>query len=392
MEVLSFARFRRVTSSQSYIPEVDGLRFIAIASVFLYHLAGDILRHSDPGYPNSLGHNGLFLATQQLNIGVELFFVLSGFILTIPFASQYLCGAKAISLTKYLLRRVTRLEPPYVVALLICLVLKLIGSRGTFGDLLPHFGASLFYAHNLIYSRPSDINIVCWSLEIEIQFYLLAPLLAFLLFRWRNAKWRYPLLMLLCVATGVLAGMVQDMTRLRLSLVAELPYFLAGMFLADLYVTRKPVKQAKAGDVLFVISAMVFVFVVQKSAYLTIVGPILIAMAYYGALHGSWVKRALAIPVVSVIGGMCYSIYLLHNFIIAGAGLMTERLTAAWPFAARLSIQCLLMAPLVLIVCGAYFLLVEKPCMRPDWPRRLAAKFRGLLATPVGAASGLETD
>ena len=38
--------FRRVTSSGNFIPEIDGLRFLAIASVFLYHLAGDVMRHS----------------------------------------------------------------------------------------------------------------------------------------------------------------------------------------------------------------------------------------------------------------------------------------------------------------------------------------------------------
>jgi peptidoglycan/LPS O-acetylase OafA/YrhL len=388
---LSFARFRRVTSSQSYIPEVDGLRFIAIASVFIYHLAGDVLRHSGPGYAQSLSDNGLFAATQQLNIGVQLFFVLSGFILTTPFAGHYLCGGKAISLRKYLLRRVTRLEPPYVAVLLICLTLKLMGSRGSFQDLMPHFGASLFYLHNFIYDRPSDINIVCWSLEIEIQFYLLAPLLAFLIFRLTNTKWRYALFMALCLSTGVAAWMVQDVSRLKLSLLAQLPYFLAGMFLADMYVARKHVINAGAADALFVISAAAFGFVVAKPANLAIAGPLLIALAYYGALNGLWIKRALAVPIISIIGGMCYSIYLLHNFIIAGAGFMTERLTASWPFTARLAAQSLLLAPLVLVVCGGFFLLIERPCMRPDWPKRLTAKLRGW-TVPVTSAPGLETD
>ena len=45
------------------------------------------------------------------------------------------------------------------------------------GTLLPHFFASLFYAHGLVYGSWSEINAVTWSLEIEVQFYILAPLL-----------------------------------------------------------------------------------------------------------------------------------------------------------------------------------------------------------------------
>ena len=55
--------------------------------------------------------------------GVELFFVISGFILGLPFAAHYLKGAAPVSLRKYYLRRLTRLEPPYIVALLVLFIL-----------------------------------------------------------------------------------------------------------------------------------------------------------------------------------------------------------------------------------------------------------------------------
>ena len=117
--------YRRITSSGQFISEIDGLRFIAIFSVYIYHLAGDVLRHSPPAYPQSLGSSKwIFCITQILNVGVPLFFVISGFILSLPFAEAGRKLRKQVSLKKYFLRRLTRLEPPYFVCLVIFLSSK----------------------------------------------------------------------------------------------------------------------------------------------------------------------------------------------------------------------------------------------------------------------------
>jgi peptidoglycan/LPS O-acetylase OafA/YrhL len=94
------------------LPEIDGLRFIAIASVLLYHMQGQLSHH------------------YQLVI--------------LP------------SFTCYV---------------------------------LPHLAASVGYMHYLIFQAPSAINSVAWSLEIEVQFYILAPLLS-MVFAIRNGDLR----------------------------------------------------------------------------------------------------------------------------------------------------------------------------------------------------------
>lgn len=55
----------------------------------------------------------------------------------------------------------------------------LLLAKGQFGfaEGLGHYLASIAYLHNLIYLEPSSINTVTWSLEIELQFYILVPLL-----------------------------------------------------------------------------------------------------------------------------------------------------------------------------------------------------------------------
>lgn len=374
------SHLRRVTSSGRYIPEVDGIRFVAIAAVFVYHVGGDIVRHSSELSNQALEGDSVARLVFGLNVGVQLFFVLSGFILGLPFAGQYLAGASPVRLKRYLARRLTRLEPPYVAALCLLLVLKLIGRRGTFGELLPHFAASLFYSHNLVFGRPSDINFAAWSLEIEIQFYLLAPLLARLLFGIRGASVRRAGIALLCIGIGWATVGLPPESIWQLSLVGQAPYFLAGLLLADVYCTREQTQAPHWGwDVLCAAAGVAILDARFHSRAWLFLRPVAIAACYHGALRGAWFRRVLAWPPFAAIGGMCYSIYLLHNYIVALCGMATERIGATLPFTARLALQATVMAVPVLLLSTVFYLLIERPCMRPDWPSRLQRRLRAWL-------------
>src|SRR4051794_4572537 len=110
-------RLARVTTSGRRIRELDGLRFIAIATVFVQHMLEVMLERYPSGavrwdLPASL--------VRDWRIGVQLFFVISGFILATPFAAQHMLGARRVSLKAYYWRRLTRLEPPYLLAMLLC--------------------------------------------------------------------------------------------------------------------------------------------------------------------------------------------------------------------------------------------------------------------------------
>ena len=99
--------------------------------------------------------------------------------------------------------------------------------------------------------------------------------------------------------------------------------------------------------------------------------PWLIVLLYIAAFQGTIIRRFLTNPWITTIGGMCYSIYLLHNYAIAPLGMITERISSTAPFGLRLLIQFLVMAPAVLVITALYFRFIERPCMRPDWPRRV---------------------
>ena len=366
--------FRRVTSSGLVIPEIDGLRFIAIASVFIYHLSGDILRHAPREYVASVTRSsGFFWFTQRLDFGVPLFFVISGFILALPFAQHYLQGKGRVCLGRYYLRRVTRLEPPYILSLLIMFLLKALND-GSFSKLTPHLFASLLYAHNLAFAGPSLINVVAWSLEIEIQFYIIAPLLA-IIFRLPAGKRRI-MMVASCIAAPLFPFLLPFPHILHLTLLGYLQYFLAGFLLADLYLTQEC--SGWNFDAISAIGWPVLAVMLAFPAALPFFSPFLVAILYLAALNGKFSSRVASTPLLATIGGMCYSIYLIHNYAIAAVGKISEHIVLSDYFPVRLATQVALVAPPVLLLSVAYFRLIEKPCMQlrvafPSGRARIAA-------------------
>src|ERR1700682_5015803 len=366
-------RLRRITTSLAYRPEIDGIRFVAIFSVIIYHLAGDVLKHSPAGYVAS--PRWLFWFTQYLNFGVQLFFVLSGYVLALPFAEHFLGGQPPRSLKRYFVRRLTRLEPPYVLAMISLFALKVIAGRGSFTGLIPHLFASIFYLHNQIYGVPSSIDFVAWSLEIEVQFYILAPFLAAVFFFSDDKLYRRCALVLAIFVAALVAYHWASIPRIGLSLIGRLPYFLAGFLLAEFSVLEEKQHAVAASlgwdAVCFLAIALIVASIFAGGLISWLVCPVAVFAAYYAAFHSILTKRFLSLAFISSVGGMCYSIYLLHNYVIAMCGSYSERFGVSLSFPSRLGLQLLIMTPAILLVCGTFFVLVERPCMQPDWPARL---------------------
>ena len=384
--------FRRITSSGDYIGEIDGLRFVAILFVYLYHLFGDILKHSPDVYKEPLKTSIFFVLALNLRIGVQLFFVISGFILALPFASHYLSGTRPIQTGKYFLRRLTRLEPPYVLSMLLFFVLKLAAARGSASELLPHLAASLAYLHNAIFGGPSVISIVAWSLEIEIQFYLLAPILA-TVFLIRSVAGRRLLLAMACLGFSVADALWGQNPLLRLSLLGSAQYFLVGFLLADFFVSCGRIRK---GDWRWDMAALagwpgLAMVLVSQGPWSRLLIPWLALLLYQSAFHGVWMNRLFNNLWLTTIGGMCYSIYLLHNYAISILGTYTESIGATAPVVRRLLLQFSLITPIVLGVCAIYFVLIEKPFMQPDWPQRLAAWMRSRPSSAVALVTVSES-
>jgi peptidoglycan/LPS O-acetylase OafA/YrhL len=147
------------------LPGLDGLRGIAVAAVLIYHFFGSALP-------------GGFL-------GVDVFFVLSGFLITALLVREYGHNGR-ISLKGFWQRRARRILPAAATVLVICTaVAGLIGGDAAV-NLPPQFLGSLFFvnnwvqiseAHSYFADTTPQIFMHYWSLAIEEQFYVLWPLL-----------------------------------------------------------------------------------------------------------------------------------------------------------------------------------------------------------------------
>jgi len=366
-------KIRRITRDGRWIPEIDGLRFIAIFSVVLFHLGGELAHRSGRLIPVEARYDRLFRVIGNGDRGVLLFFVISGMILAMPFARHHLMQAKKVSLRKYYMRRVTRLEPPYMLSMVLFTAMLLIYGHGRLDPgYAGHALTSFFYLHNVVYGSMSPVNPVTWSLEVEIQFYLLAPLVM-QIFRFGGRAVRRIGLGAAILAIGLAQAPLQHQPRIELSILYSLQYFLAGLLLADVFVLDlEAMRSSWLWDVAGV-AALAFMYGMGHDVYAAhVLLPFAFCALCLAAMRGVLLRTFVANPWVAVIGGMCYSIYLLHFALMAALFKVTRRLIVVrFDFLANFAIQLVVMGIPILLLSALYYWLVERPCMDPDWPSKL---------------------
>ncbi|UJR17763.1 hypothetical protein I4U23_004661 [Adineta vaga] len=188
-----------------YRKEIDGLRALALLPVILYHA-------------------GLTLLVPGGYVGVDIFFVISGYLITSLIDMEFREGT--FSLIRFYERRCRRILPAlYIISCIICYFAYYWMSSGQ----LREFGYSLIsivtFSSNIFFwwkddnyfSRLTELNPVVhtWSLAVEEQFYLVFPLLCYLFARKR--RYLFTLLGLLALLSFCLAqwgGNIQSISNM----------------------------------------------------------------------------------------------------------------------------------------------------------------------------------
>jgi peptidoglycan/LPS O-acetylase OafA/YrhL len=172
-----------------YFPELDGLRFIAFMMVYLFH--GGIPQGI---FARLIGSRAAFALRENGRFGVQLFFILSGYLITTLLLREEARYGR-ISLRAFWIRRILRIWPLYYLIVVIGFVLipALSGQVMTPGyrdtlriHLIPFLAFLGNWSMALVTPLPDWLSIL-WSVCVEEQFYLVVPLLiAFVAPRYRR--------------------------------------------------------------------------------------------------------------------------------------------------------------------------------------------------------------
>ncbi|MBG6213113.1 MAG: acetyltransferase [Cryobacterium sp.] len=297
-----------------HLAGLDGLRALAVIAVVLYHFFPALL----PG--------GF--------IGVDVFFVISGFLITGLLVSEHTRTGR-ISLRRFWQRRVRRLIPPLIPVILIgCTIAFLID-----GDVLVGLGAQLFGAATFGYNWVAIANDASyfsvnepellrnlWSLAVEEQFYLVWPLILLAVLLIRRPCVRLALVTALFVASALWMGVLYqpgaDPTRVYYGSDTHSFGLFAGAALAVLL--RRPSGQRNelprlrpwlGGAALLAIIA--FAFWLTEDGTATYRGGLVAvslatAVAIWAGVRGGRFGRLLDSAPLRYLGERSYGIYLWH--------------------------------------------------------------------------------
>ncbi|MDN2482535.1 acyltransferase family protein [Vibrio agarivorans] len=294
----------------NYRPDVDGLRAVAVLVVVLFHAGFEQL---SGGY-----------------IGVDVFFVISGYVIMLSLLHMLDNGT--FSITEFYYRRAKRIMP----ALFFTLLLTTVVAHALFLPELYHqylqsLIASLTFVSNLFFWKTTNYFgsaaelkplLHTWSLSLEEQYYIFAPIYVAAVYRWLNKNWYlalYPPL----IASFALSWFLMDKaasanyfmlpTRgweilLGAVLAAAPPFKLRTTFVANLL--------GVIGLVAIVSAAVLYnkdTAFPGLSALLPCLGAAAIIMSgSFSNSEPSWVQRGLALKPVVYVGLLSYSLYLVH--------------------------------------------------------------------------------
>ena len=224
---------RSASDRTAHVDILDGLRGIAIAFVMWFHV-WEITWQGAAFTVFGREIDFTFLARMGF-VGVEIFFFVSGFCLFWPYARALAERRPMPTVKHFAYRRFIKIVPSYLLALVVLVALGSERDR-SLDDGIKDVLAHVFFVHTWFQSYFGSIDGVLWSLGVEVQFYVIFPLVVLAFVRWPRATalglvalafvWRYAVEQ--CCATGP----YNHFHQLANQLPAYLDLFAIGMFAA----------------------------------------------------------------------------------------------------------------------------------------------------------------
>ncbi|MFL6709924.1 MAG: acyltransferase family protein [Massilia sp.] len=350
------------------------MRGFAVFLVFLAHYVSLI----SPWIANNAGLENFAEALHAIgNIGVDLFFVLSGYLIY-----RSIIGRKQ-DLFLFFQRRVDRIYPAFLVVFALYLAIsvlrpadsKIVGAG---------VDACLYVLQNLLLLPGlfpiTPVITVAWSLSYEMMYYIAIPVLVTLFqMRERSAQWRVRFFLIVACLIAGYSALFAGHVRLIM--------FISGILLHEALRSRSLKSPGSAAAFAALIVALA-ITVLPSSGSMAYTGKVIVLfVAFFTVCYscftrpGEWLAQRFSWAPLRWLGNMSYSYYLLHGLTLKIAFAV---LAAKAPTVADETVFFFLLMPVMfavtLVPAAMLFLVVERPVsLTSTRPRPSAAR-------PVGAA------
>ena len=307
-----------IQAAEGYRPDVDGLRAVAVLAVVIFHFNENWL-------PGGFA-------------GVDIFFVISGFLITRNIAVEYASGSFSISRDSTA-DRIKRILPALSVVVFVTLIAGIfILTPSDLIELSQSAIASLLFVANVFFYQTLDTSYFAdgsntlpllhiWSLGVEEQFYAVWPfLLGLMLLRLRGAR-LVATLLLVVLASFLFAQLLlpEDPAGAYYRLTPRIGELLAGAIACFLLLQFKWRGQAISRNLLGLLGlaavAFSLFFITEDGGYPGFrAAPVTLGVSlllFAGGLGGHWVRAVLAIGPLVWVGLISYSLYLWHWPVLA---------------------------------------------------------------------------
>jgi peptidoglycan/LPS O-acetylase OafA/YrhL len=299
---------------------LDGLRGLAILLVVWYHVS--LVSGQDFGPLNVIAQAGF--------LGVDLFFFISGFCLFYPYARAMAAGKPLPTTQRFFERRILKIVPSYVIALLVFTAVY-HAQFASFGDALLQFFSHLAFVHTLNAATYGTISGPLWTIGVEVQFYLLFPLIV----SWFKRAPVFGFLILAGVSEGYRLGVDQAGLGAQFLWINQLPAFFdvfgAGMLAAYALVTLRArgtvhAQMASAAAGAFLALALAGCAIagwtantlsvddahIWLNAHRFLIGPMCFALAVSMFFATRRWQAVIASPLLVWLSAISYNLYLWH--------------------------------------------------------------------------------
>ena len=340
-----------VRAEIGHLDAIEALRGVAVLWVVLFHhLLVRSREAADPWNAWIASARPLEVLARNGYLGVDLFFLITGFLLVLPWARHAMEGRAAPRARDFYVRRIRRIVPAYYVqlAVLFIVVLPVVDGiafvRANAGLVGFNAVAHALFLHYTtpVTSASLELNGALWTLTLEAQYYLLLPLLAPLFVRApvvtaiamlaAAAGWRWAsgndLAALVSWEMAIGARWVVPEVTIRHLLLTQLPgylgHFAAGMAIALAWLHLRRREVSTAGSLAWVaaiaaaLALLYWAYALGGGAHLGTEGSWLATLGSFAlgmfalTCGGRWPARLAATAPLLFVGRTSYSAYLYH--------------------------------------------------------------------------------